>query len=165
MEAFSDTNAAAALYETHQARLKEYIAAFSATDNQAGALFAINGEVTGLDLFDSPATLKSMLPKLVQSYALDAIDAGDKASAPEMENAGKLIEDTVNAVAERFPAVGEGEDLRLQGEQLSGGALVVNDRIVHLCVFRLRERGNKGAGGWGTRLVAASQRRRGRARE
>jgi len=162
MDAVSDTGAAAALYDTHRARLEDYLGAFSATDNQAGALFAINGEVVGLDLFDSPITLGSLLPKLVQSYALDAIDAGDSESKPERASGEKLIEDAANATAEHFPAVGEGDDLRLRGERLSGGALVADEQIVHLCVFRLQESGNARSGNGGSRLVRASLRRRGR---
>ncbi|MET0084848.1 MAG: DUF6569 family protein, partial [Sedimenticola sp.] len=52
MEGISDTGASAAIYETHQVRLKEYQEAFSAIELQTGALFAINNEVVGLDLFD-----------------------------------------------------------------------------------------------------------------
>lgn len=162
MDACSDTDAAAALYETHQARLDEYLSAFSATENQAGALFAINGEVTGLDLFDSPKTLNSLLPKLVQSYALDAIDAGDSETQPGRADAEKLIEDAANATAEHFPAVGEGEDLRLQSGRLSGGALAADGRVVHLCVFRLEESDNGRHGNDVSRLARASLRRRGR---
>ena len=162
MDAFSATDAAAALYETHRANLDDYLGAFSATDNQSGALFAINDEVVGLDLFDSPATLASLLPKLVQSYALDAIDGGEKESRPEGASAERLLKDAASATAEHFPAVGEGEDLRLRGERLSGGALVADDRVVHLCVFRLQEGGNGFRGNGGSRLARASLRRRGR---
>lgn len=158
MSACSDTDAAAALYETHRARLDDYLDAFSAAENQAGALFAINGEVTGLDLFDSPATLKSLLPKLVQSYALDAIDAGNGGSKAEKGDAEKLIIDAAGAVVESFPAIGEGDDLRLQGERLSGGALVTDGQVVHLCVFRLQESANPGAGSGSGRLARASLR-------
>ena len=41
------------------------------------------------------------------------------------------------AAAERFPAVGEGEDLRLSGNDLAGGALVVDGRVIHLAAFPL----------------------------
>jgi len=133
------------MYETHRARLDDYLGAFSATDNQAGALFCINGEVVGFDLFDSAETLASLLPKLVQSYALDAIDAGDRESKTDRQSAKKLTEDALNATVEQFPAVGEGDDLRLRGKRLSGGALVVDERIVHLSVFRLQEESRAGS--------------------
>jgi hypothetical protein len=163
VESISGTSAVAAMYETHRASLDDYLGAFSAIDNQAGALlFCINGEVIGFDLFDSAETLKSLLPKLVQSYALDAIDAGDQESKADKESVGKLIEDAANAIVEKFPAVGEGDDLRLRGEHLSGGALVVDERIVHLCVFRLREDNRTGSGERKGRIARASMRRRGR---
>ncbi len=162
MNAFSATDAAAALYDTHRAHLEEYLGSFSAADNQLGAVFAINDEVVGLDLFGCSANLSSLLPKLVQSYALDAIDAGDGKVKPERASAERLIEDASNAATEHFPAVGEGDDLRLQGERISGGALVADRRIVHLCVFRLQESLNAGSENRRSRLARASLRRRGR---
>ncbi len=161
MGAHSNTGAAAALYEKYQARLKEYYNAFTALDNQTGALFVIGGEAVGLDLFDSPVTLKTLLPKLVQSYALDAIDAGDKHSKANKSNAAKLIKDAVGTPEEHFPAVGEGEDLRLRGDELSGGALSTDGGVVHLCVFRLQSKGNGNDGYKGSRLVRSSLRRNG----
>lgn len=68
----------------------------------------------------------------MQSYALDAIDAGGEGSEVEKQSAKKLIEDALNAAVKQFPAVGEGDDLRLRGKRLSGCALVVDERIVHL---------------------------------
>lgn len=156
MEGFSDTGASAAMYETHRARLEEYLKAFTAAENQSGALFAINGAVVGLDLFDSPKTLSDLLSKLVQSYALDAIDAGVKGAQFAPADAARLIEETAQARTERFKAIGEGEDLRVQGENLAGGALIVDERIVHLCVFRLQNRDH----GEGSRLARASVRGR-----
>jgi hypothetical protein len=163
MESFSDTGAAAVMYETHRARLDDYLGAFTAANNQAGALFCISGEVVGFDLFDSAETLASLLPKLVQSYALDAIDAGDRESnvtSAEKVSAANLIKDAANASVEQFPAVGEGDDLRLQGKCLSGGSLVVDERIIHLSVFRIQQEGHSGSGNRGSRLARASMRRR-----
>ena len=162
MEAYSVTGAAAALYDTHRASLEDYLGGFSAQENQTGALFAINDEVVGVDLFDSPSTLEHLLPKLVRSYALDAIDAGNSGATPSKADAEQLIEDAAHATAERFPSVGEGDDLRLQGEHLSGGALLADDRIVHLCVFRLQDEANTRSGNGGGRLARASLRRRSR---
>ena len=39
---------------------------------QVGALFLLHGGWAGLDLFDSPATLGVVFPKLVNSWALEA---------------------------------------------------------------------------------------------
>ncbi len=42
----------------------------------------------------------------------------------------------VGADSESYCALGIGEDLRLSGETLAGGALVAEDRVVHLAAFR-----------------------------
>ena len=70
-------------------------------------------------------------------------------------------------------ALGLGKDLRLSGGRLNGGALVHDDRLVHLCVFRDasrdddrgRRRDERGDGndwtGWRPgRMTSASRRNR-----
>jgi len=144
MRSSSPTEAMSAIFEHHTSRIGEYAKAFSAREGQIGALFAINGEVVGLDLFDSAATLRKFLPKLVRSYALDAIDAEtERAGAHSKKEAGIFLKAVAGAEVQSFPAVGEGEDLRLSGEHLAGGALAARGRVVHLCAFRLEEKGRR----------------------
>ncbi|QYZ67523.1 MAG: hypothetical protein OI74_09385 [Gammaproteobacteria bacterium (ex Lamellibrachia satsuma)] len=159
MQAHSRSEAAAAMYQQHRASLDDFLQAFLPIQEQAGAMFAVNGRTVGLDLFDSPATLSSLLGKLVESYALDAIDtaqAGSEGAATDDPQV--MLDDTAKAAVECFPSVGEGEDLRLHGERLSGGALVKENRVIHLCAFRLQVRGSAAAHG-GSRFARASQRR------
>ncbi len=161
MQAHSRSEAAAAMYQQHRASLDDFLQAFLPVGGQAGAMFAVNGRIVGLDLFDSPETLSSLLGKLVESYALDAIDAmqaGSEGAATATDDPQVMLDDTAKAAVERFPAVGEGEDLRLHGERLTGGALVKEDRVIHLCAFRLQVRGNAADHG-GSRFARASQRR------
>jgi len=136
MQVSSPTGAAAALYEGSRARLDDFRAAFTPQPNQCGALFAINGRLVGLDLFDSPATLAAALGKLVESYALDAIDAASDVRTQAQEVPGPWLKSIAAAPIERFAAVGEGEDWRLVGDGLAGGALVKDGRLIHLCAFR-----------------------------
>jgi hypothetical protein len=136
--AASRTGAMAAIYDRHEASLEEFVHALPPVDDQAGALFAINGTVIGFDLFDYPATLRKLLPKLVRSCALDAIDVQRQpASAVSSRAAEALLQDVANAAASRFAAVGEGEDARLTAAGLTGAALVARARVVHLSAFRL----------------------------
>lgn len=161
MAASSDTGAAAAMYETHESRLEEYLAAFTPVEEQVGALFALNGKVQGFDLFDATQTAGTMLPKLVQSYALDAIDAGLQQARPALtEDVSEFLEETSNARIERFEAVGEGEDLRLGDKGLTGGALVAGGHVVHMCVFRLTNGGGDVRSRRQSRLARPSVRQR-----
>lgn len=165
MKASSPTRAAAAIYESNRESLENYQQAFTPVDNQTGALFAINGKAVGFDLFDSRKPLKAMLPSLVQSYALDAIDNLDEKSTTDktadITVAQKLLDDCATAVISRFPAIGEGRDIRLQGNNITGGALAVGERIMHLCAFRLAKKEQKNHHR-NSRMARASQRRRNR---
>jgi hypothetical protein len=133
----SPTQAMAAMYERHDSDLEDYVGAFSAVEGQVGALFAINNRVIGVDLFDYALTLQKILPKLVLSYALDAIDSSvDRPTTPSVDSAKELLQALTKAEAKRFPAVGDGEDVRLSATNLAGGALVADERVVHLSAFR-----------------------------
>ena len=156
----SPTSAAAALYASQRQRLDDFQRAFAPQPGQCGALFAIDGRLVGLDLFDSPATLAAALPKLVESHALDALDTAltgdlDLETPPglrpvttpaDVADPAAWLTTIAQAAIERFPGVGVGEDWRLRGHDLTGGALVKEDRVIHLCVFNLAGDGRGEAG-------------------
>ena len=61
-------------YEHFSGSVDEYVAAFKTSDTQVGACFSINGTIRGVELFDVSATCSKLMPKLIRSYALDAIE-------------------------------------------------------------------------------------------
>ncbi len=81
--------------------------------------------------------------KLIRSYALDALDASlakeTEAKAPSAEDAAGFLDRVGQASMETFPAVGEGEDIRISAQNLTGAALANKDRVVHLSAFHLDE--------------------------
>ncbi len=96
----------------------------------------------------------------MRSYALDAIDrVGENESAPEAEGA-RFLDDVRAAREEAFPAVGLGQDLRLSGAAVTGGALLHEAKVVHLCAFRLPGKGEATDGDSGTSMARSSLRRR-----
>ena len=140
MGAMSDTGAMSDAY-AHTARSRaEYLDAFRPVDGQVGALFLLDGGWAGLDLFDSPATLAVVFPKLVNSWALDAIEPRPAVKArPAVTRAEGLL--AAVAVAEEWesPAVGLGREVRLQHEGLTAAALVHDDTVIHLTAFEQDE--------------------------
>jgi len=132
----SETGAMADIYERYSGSVEEYVLAVTPVDGQAGAVFALNGEVAGMDLFDAGSTLRSLLPKLVRSYALDAIEAAGRTTTPGPDAASTFLASVGTAEARSFPAVGLGEDVRVQGDGVSGAALMADGHVVHLCAFR-----------------------------
>jgi hypothetical protein len=113
--------------------------------------------VVGLELFDAAETFRKLMPKLVRSYAMDAIaETGTKeVLSPVEEVVRRFLDEMQAAAVQRFPALAEGEDLRLESATVAGGALAADGHIVHLCAFRVappppRPIGRGGGGlGWG----------------
>jgi hypothetical protein len=70
----SSTGAMADLFEGQKDRLSEYQRAFSLVECQVGAIFALNGEVAGLECFGHSRIFEKFFKKLIRSYALDALD-------------------------------------------------------------------------------------------
>ena len=126
------------LYEQHESRLEGYRKAFMAGKQQLGAVFVVNGLIHGLEYFDSPRPFAHYLDKLVGSYAVEAMlhveeddkVVSDKAMAKFLDAIGSLQGDA-------YPALGEGEDLRLSSPSIAGGALVADAGVVHLAAFNL----------------------------
>lgn len=145
MEAPSPTRAMAAVFERHRTRIEDYVTALTAIEGQTGALFAIGADVVGVDLFDRSSTLRALLPKLVRSYAVDALEvAGEATSPPDGKIAEAFLRSAASAKVNNYPAVGLGTDIRLSARGLAGGGLVVDDALVHLAVFAVSDDRNGG---------------------
>ena len=168
MKSFSPTSSMGAIFEKNKGRLSDYVKAFTAIENQAGMLVMVGDDIVGLDLFDNKETLKKLMPKLVRSFALDAIELNTrKKYQPEIEDAKDLLKKTATANTSNHPAVGDGNNLRLQSEEVIGGALVLDYQVIHLSVFRNDDRTESGSHrrNRGSRVRRASHRRNYRRRE
>jgi hypothetical protein len=154
------------VFRAQRREMSEYVAAFPAVEGQVGAVFALGGRLRGVELFDREATLRKLLPKLVRSWALDALEHADRpCEVAPAEAVRSLLEGIAACRMEVHEAVGLGRDVRLNGERLAGGALVHDDRVVHLCVFRMNgsDGGRDGFERFGRNMARASWRGRRRA--
>ena len=132
----SETMAMSDLYAARTRDLGGYVSAFRPQPRQRGAVMAIDGKVVGLELFDSSAAFARYLEKFVRSYAMDAIETSNgKPVPPAAEDVLRFIESLKATAAERFAALGEGEDIRLSGERIEGGALMADGHVVHLAGY------------------------------
>ena len=125
----------------------DYVKAYTPQRGQAGALFAIDGRMTGMELFDSSATFRKFMDKIVRSYAIDAIESdslpcAERGGGPgrgHTEAAQQFLAAIKSAALQRFPALADGEDLRLESADVAGGALYAEGRLIHLCAFRVEK--------------------------
>ena len=118
----SATRAAAAMYEQARADLDAFQAKLEAAPRQVGTVFAINGAIVGLELFDNPATWRKSMRKIVESYGLDALDRGEEKKGRARRDPKRFLASVSAAAVESFKAVGLGEDLRLRSPHVAGAA-------------------------------------------
>lgn len=140
MNSPSQTQAMDEIFEKHGIPLDEMVKAFPPQPNQVGAVFAIDGRVAGLDCFETPEILSKLLPKLVRSYALDALDSPWPAEWDvDTDEAKTFLEELAGASSKKYEAVGMGEDVRIEGKTSAGAALLVDGCFVHICAFPRKE--------------------------
>ncbi len=125
------------LYRQQAGRLDALVAECSLPEGSNGAAFVINGQIAGADLFDKPGTMRKLWPKLVRSYAADALEDPQE-PAKGVDN-GRIIEWLKSARSARqqwFDSPGVGKDVRIEGEKLVGATLVVDEHPIHVELFR-----------------------------
>ena len=160
MDAASPSSAMSEIYKKKDDSIKDYTGHFSLTDSQIGAVFVINGQVVGMDCFGKPETFGKVFEKLVESYALDAIDTPGKQKSPnpETDQATKFVHSPTTCKVEPHPSVGLGTDCRLESKTITGFALAHDDRIFHLSAFS--RTGIDSEEKSFTRMIRSSHRRR-----
>ncbi len=157
----SETGSMSDIYKDRKRLMEESVGSFQSIDHQIGAIFGIDGAIAGIDLFDNADTFSKLMPKLIRSYALDALEtsAETEKSTPETE-VQRFIKILSTVDAREFPAIGLGIDLRLSGHMISGGALTNDGRIIHLGAFPLAVESSDARSPRQSRMMRASQRRR-----
>jgi ARG/rhodanese/phosphatase superfamily protein len=109
------------------------VANFRPEEGQVGVVAAAGGGVLTLDCFDKPATLAAYWDGLLSGYALDAVGADPPSAGPAEVEAflARLLE----AAVTEAPGTGLGTELHLDGEAVTGAALVWEGAAVHLAAF------------------------------
>jgi hypothetical protein len=131
--ASSDLNQA---YQDQTARLEELLNQLTPPEGASGAVFAFAGRVAGVDLFDRPATLQKLWPKLVRAYFIDVLEEGQTASPGISKVEVQAWLGTAPAArVQAFKSPGLGEDIRLEGQSLVAAGLVIEERPVHVEIF------------------------------
>jgi hypothetical protein len=133
-QSFSDTHVLQKAYEDLEIDLKKVVGELTPPEGACGAVFAYGGRIIGFDLFDQPATLAKLWPKLVRAYAIDARMA-PAATAVKRAEVEEWLRTALEAREEVFKSPGLGDDVRLETVRLTGAGLLVEGQPVHVEVF------------------------------
>ena len=163
LDAESPSMAMSEIYRKNAPSIGKYVESFDLTDSQVGAVFMINGQMAGMDCFGKPETFAKVFKKLVESYALDAIDSlkeGENQKAPgtTKNDAAGFLKASAGCRVEIHQSVGLGSDCRLEADQSTGFALAHEKQILHMSLFAKAAETN--AEFPGSRMIRFSHRRR-----
>jgi hypothetical protein len=148
-KAYSSTSALHDLYEREAPDIAAFVRAFPCPAGASGVAVGIGGKLVALELFDAASTLAEQWPRLVESAASGyadhrrAVAAGVEPAPrhryPDDGALGRVLGRAAAACADAVvgASVGEGDDVRLRGERVRGGALVVDGHPVHVELFRV----------------------------
>ena len=143
------------IYESKEKDLKGYLEAFQYVPRQKGIFVMVNGAVTGFDVISLESAYEGIHPKLVKSYAMDAVlSKSGKNDEPSVEKARSFIEQASRCGEKKFKSVGHGWDHRFEGNGLVGSSLVYQEKIIHLAFFKIDQEEKIG------RISSSSGRRR-----
>ncbi len=175
-DARSGTGAMRAIFERRFTDIEEFVRALPWQAGQCGAAFLIDGSPAGIDVFDHPRTMQRTLARLVRGYALDALTAQDmrqrpgrtqvpqpEPAQPAADPAGTLRQwlsglERAETIVE--PAVGMGQDIRLEAEAITAAALWALNRCVHFCAFPCEASARDGGRAPGQAMASLEWRRR-----
>ncbi len=134
----SPTHALADVFSAKRLELDAYLEAFRPAPDQKGLVVLVNDEVLGLDAVSLARAYQVLHAQLIHSYALDALVAHAEATDPNVrKGAAAFLEQSKACSETAYPAVGEGTDHRFVGPGVAGAALVAEDMVLHLNLYRL----------------------------
>jgi hypothetical protein len=134
MDVASPTGASAELYASRGASLDEYLEQLPRRQGQCGSIVCVAGRVVCLDLVGRADVYAGLHAKLLRGYALDAIERRVDAEVPTAYIAS-LLRRIASAPRTPTPAVGLGQNWRLESDRLVGSELIVDGELVAMSVF------------------------------
>lgn len=136
MKVESSTGAVNDVYEGYEEKLSRYRDAFQPVVGQAGAAVFVNGEFTCLDVFDSTVSLQKLYRKMIESYALDALElAGQEKKMADVRAINDLLDRVGDYKVDAYSSVGLGENIRISARGITGSCLAVEGKVIHLALF------------------------------
>lgn len=136
----SPTSSLHDVYAAKAAAVHDYTESLTYPEGAVGFVAAIGDTIVGAEIFDQAGTARALWPRLMRSFAADALDPRerDATQAPARDKAQGLLDEAAHAgKVEVFASAAMGEDVRLEDDSLHGNALVYEGTPVHISVFRM----------------------------
>lgn len=132
------------VYSKIDKELDNFSNEFKIEADQVGLLVLINGVVIGMDYFLHKEILQENWEKIIEGYAIDALKQlikdkkKKKCKAEEAKKKAKcFLEDFKETKSTRIknPRKSRGDDLRFDSEDVTGSAVMMDEKVLHLSAF------------------------------
>jgi hypothetical protein len=139
-DAPSETGAMRQVFEAKKKDLDEYLKAFVCVPGQKGLLTFIGKDVAGFDFISLNRAYGVLHPKLIKSYAVDALlIKEEKGEKPDPAKAKEFLAGVIKCGEKKYDSVGKGKDYRFEGEKVVGSALKLEKKVIHMAFFAVGE--------------------------
>jgi hypothetical protein len=136
----SRTAAMKDVYEAKEKDLDEYLINFSCLPKQKGLLTFLDEEIVGFDFLSLDTAYALLHPKLVKSYAMEALmQKAPKNEPPAVDKAKDFLKEAGRCKEKKYKSVGKGDDHRFEGKQMVGSALKFQKKAIHMAFFTITE--------------------------
>jgi hypothetical protein len=144
----SDTGTLQDVYERERSILDDAVGAFPYPAATLGVAVGIGGRIVSLETFDRPITGRRLWGRTVEAAVRAWLDYQRLVDAkalpkpahrfPDREALDRMKARVAAALADAIvaPSVGEGHDVRLRTDKITGGALVRDGALIHAEVHR-----------------------------
>lgn len=133
----SATSALNDSYENTKEKQNDYLKYFEIKDGQNGAIFIVNGEFKGLELFYNPSIYREYHEKICRSYIIEAIvGENDETDFIDRKEIMSILDNISDAEFKSVKSVGLGENLKFSNNKGVGSGLVYENEIIHMSYLK-----------------------------
>lgn len=154
----SESAAMSDLYDERREELDEMVDRVSHEAGQVGAVALVGGRPVALDVVSRADAFASLLPRLAQGYALDALRMEDAEADPF--EAERFLDSALHATRAELPTPGMGRGIRLADPALTGSGIAHDGELVQLSAFPAEASEDAGEAEGGAPIARPSRRRR-----
>ncbi|WP_253488351.1 ARPP-1 family domain-containing protein [Methanocalculus alkaliphilus] len=133
----SPTGAMKDIFEARAPAMKEYLDAFPIRQGQQGIIISLDKRPAGMEFLSRPDAYTRIHEKLIRSYVMEALSEEKTPARPprKPESPQDLLKRIAACKTESFAAVGLGTDIRLEGGDIIGSALLHKESVIHMACF------------------------------
>jgi hypothetical protein len=104
-------------------------------NNYVGAIVKIDNKVSNMDIFGEHDSFESLWPKLLKSYAQDAVDPDFTKSIPKISTAQSFLNSLNNSDFDEIANPGIGNEFTIKTGNTAGSLLTYGNSVAHLALF------------------------------